>query len=310
MSSKSCPHCGEQFESAGAARDHAWDTHQGCHYCGEQLDSPTDKTELYKHWLMSHPEDLRKVDQKQAESAVDSVTFSDRASNQGLGAAVSGLPRRYFLLAGGATATAGVVGAGALLTSQSGGVLGNDANPVDEYEYARIGPDDATATITYFGSYKCPHCARFNATQFKELLAEYVEPGDLAITYRNLSYLRGDPFLGSDAPNPGHAGLAVYNNEPDVYLDYHDYLFENQSSVQRWSADELADAAREVGVSDPEMVRTAVEERHYVNALEETDAAAQNAGVTGTPQLLIDGTVATPGQDSYRPLIDSLISDS
>jgi len=308
MSSKTCPTCEQRFDSAGAVRDHAWDDHRACHYCGEQL-GDDDKTALYKHWLMAHPDDLRTVDKKQANSAVDSITFSDRLENEGVGAAVSGLPRRYFLLAGGVTGAAAIAGGGAVLASgPGGGLLGRSANPVDDYEYARIGSEDATATITYFGSYNCPHCASFNAGLFGELVTEYVDPGDLAITYRNLSYFNGQTFLGSDAPNPGHAGLAVYNNEPDVYLDYHDRIFERQSSVNRWTADRLADLADEVGVSDPDIVRTAVQERRYIEALEATDQAAQDAGVEGTPALLIDGTVITPSRGNVRPLLDDLIA--
>lgn len=306
MSSKTCPVCGDRFDSAGSVRDHAWDSHRACHYCDTQLEDADSKTDLYKHWLLAHPEELRTVDAKQADSAVGSISFSDRLESQGVGAAVSGLPRRYFLVAGGATGVAAIAGGGAVLASRSGGLLSNEANPVEEYEYARIGPDDPAATITYFGSYKCGHCADFNAGMFQDLYAEYVEPGDLAIRYRNLSYFGGDPFLGGDAPNPGHAGLAVYNNEPEAYLDYHDYIFENHGT--RWNVDRLVDGAREVGVSDPSVVRTAVEQRQYVNALEATDEEAQQIGVDATPSLVIEGTVITPAPGEVRPLIEDAIA--
>jgi protein-disulfide isomerase len=307
MSSESCPTCGERFDSAGAVRDHSWDEHRACHYCGEQLGGD-DKTALYKHWLMTHPEDLRKVDEKQASSAVDSITVSDRLEADGVGGAISAVPRRYVLLAGGLTGAAAIAGGGAMLASGDGGLLGRSANPVDDYEYARIGADDATATITYFGSYKCPHCASFNAGMFSELLTEYVEPGELAIVYRNLSYFGGGTFLGSDAPAPGHAGLAVYNNEPDVYLDYHDLIFERQDSGGQWTADRLAELADEVGMSDPGIVRTAVTERQYIDALEATDRAARDSGVDATPTLLIDGTAVQPSPGNVRPAIDDLIA--
>ncbi len=308
MSSKSCPTCGERFDSAGAVRDHAWDEHRVCHYCGEQL-GDDDKTALYKHWLMTHPDDLRTVDEKQAGSAVDAISVSDRFDADGVGGALSAVPRRYVILAGGVTAAAGIAGGGAVLASGSGGgLLGRSANPVDDYEYGRIGSADAMATITYFGSYKCPHCARFNAGLFGELVTEYVEPGDLAIVYRNLSYFGGGTFLGSDAPAPGHAGLAVYNNEPDVYHDYHDLIFERQGSVNQWTADRLADLADEVGMSEPGIVRTAVQERQYIEALEATDQSAQNAGVDATPTLLIDGTTVQPAPGNVRPAIDDLIA--
>jgi protein-disulfide isomerase len=312
MASHTCPVCSAQSSSNGGVRDHAWDSHNACHYCGEQFSDSANKSALYTHWLTAHPDDLENADRKRADSAVDGISFSDRLSNEGASAAVSAVPRRYVLVGGGAAVTAGLVGFGALLNSQSGGVGRGPANTVDDYEYARIGPADAGTTITYFGSYKCPHCKRFGATLFQDIIRDYVEPGDLAITYRNVSYLRGSPFLGQDAPNAGHAGLAVYNNEPDSYLEYHNYIFENQPSEgQHWAtADRLTAFARQAGVSDPSIVRTAVEENRYRNALEETAEDAQDAGLRGTPELLVDGTMVNPLRDpaQTRRLIEDAIN--
>jgi protein-disulfide isomerase len=314
MSSHTCPRCSDQFDSNGGVRDHAWDTHHACHYCGEQLGDDADKSDLFTHWLLAHPDDLAKVDRKQADSVVDDISFSDRLSDGGVGAAVSGLPRRYFLVAGGAAVTAGLAGFGAVLNSQSGGTSDEPANTVDDYEYARIGSADAAATITYFGSYKCPICAQFGAGLFQDLRRDYVDPGDLAILYRNVSYFNGRPFLGSDAPNAGHAGLAVYNNEPESYLDFHEYIFENQPpESQRWAtADQLATFASEAGVSNTDVVRTAVEENRYRNALQATASAASDAGLRGTPSLLVDGTLFNPLGDpaQTRQLIEDAIANA
>ncbi|WP_218011990.1 thioredoxin domain-containing protein [Natrinema sp. CBA1119] len=266
---------------------------------------------LFKHWLTAHPDDLRRVDRKQADSAVDSITFSDRLSSQGVGAAVAGLPRRYFLLAGATSIAGGIASASAYLNSQSNGEVDNKVNSVDEYKYATIGAEDAGTTITYYGSYKCPFCAQFSTGMLKELIRDYVEPSDLAIVYRNLSYFNGQAFLGADAPNAGHAGLAVYNNEPESYLDYHDYVFENQPpESQQWAtANRLTEFAREAGMSDSSIVQTAVQENRYRGALRETESAAMEAGIRGTPALIIDGEIATPGQDPVRELIENAISN-
>lgn len=311
MSSESCPICSEKFDAAGAVRDHAWERHQGCHYCGEELPDDAAKEELYKHWLTAHPDDLRRVDQKQAESEVDAITFSDRLDNAGVGAAVTGLPRRYFLVAGGAATAGGIAGVGAYLNSREGGLFG-DANTVDDYNYASFGSADADTRITYYGSYKCPFCATFSTGQLQDLIRDYVEPGDLEIVYRNLSYFNGRPFLGPDAPNAGNAGLAVYNNEPESYRAFHDYVFQNQPpESQRWAtADRLTTFAEDAGVADPSVIGPAIEESRYRDALEATDSAARSAGVTGTPALLIDGTVASPGQGQVRQLIENAIANS
>ncbi len=123
------------------------------------------------------PTDLSRVDYKRADTAVDSPTFSERFSEGGFGAAVGGLTRRQLLLAGGGTATAGlVIGATALSnntgTEPDGGTnAGGDAGAVTtapisetpgEFRYATMGSADVDATVTYFGSWKCPYCAQFS----------------------------------------------------------------------------------------------------------------------------------------------------
>lgn len=87
MTSNTCPVCEEEFSAAGSVRDHTWDVHGACHYCGEECE---DDQALYTHWLTVHPDELSRVDRKRAESAVDSLTFTDRLSNQGVTAAVGG----------------------------------------------------------------------------------------------------------------------------------------------------------------------------------------------------------------------------
>lgn len=311
MNPRTCPICNSEFDTAGAARTHALDSHGACHYCGDQVSDDSEE-QLYRHWLAAHPDDLSTVDYKRADAAVDSMTFSERLSSGGVGSAVAHLPRRYVLIAGGTAAAGGIAIGGALLTSD-----GNDGAPSgdlvsDEYEYATMGRDQAETTITYFGNYKCPFCARFTTGFLKDLRRDYVATGDLAIQYRNLSYIDGTPFLGPDAVTAGHAGLAVYHNEPAVYWDYHDYVYENQGpESQEWATTEtLTDYASNAGVSDPSVIETAIDESRYEEALQASDAAAQDAGIRGTPALVIDGTVLNPlaDQTQTRTAIEDAIS--
>lgn len=299
MTSRTCPICDQMFDTAGAARTHALDSHSACHYCGDQLAEPTEER-LYKHWLAAHPDDLTNVDYKRANAAVDSVTFSERLSDGGLASAVGGLPRRYLLVAGGTAAASGIVIGGALLTGDdSDGSPGGTPAAGDDFEYPTMGEDHVATTITYFGNYKCPFCAQFGTGFMLDLRRDYVATGDLAIRYRNLSYIDGEPFLGPDAVTAGRAALAVYENEPEVYWDYHDYIYENQGpESEQWATEEtLVAFASDVGVSDTSVIRTAIAESRYEDVLRASDTAAQDAGVPGTPALVIDGAVLNPLSD-------------
>lgn len=319
MASNTCPVCEEEFSAAGSVRDHTWDVHGACHYCGEHCE---DDQALYTHWLSAHPDDLSRVDRKRAESVVDSLTFTDRLSNQGVTAAVGGL-RRRTLLAGSAAVVggAGLVGAilaqpgdtGSPRSTSDAAAIGTAPLPPspDEHRYAVTGTGDADVTVTYFGSWKCPYCAQFSTGFLPTLVTDYVESGKIAIKFRNLTYIDGDPFLGPDAPAAARAGLAVWNHDPESYWSYHEYVLRNQPpESKRWAtADRLTSFAQKAGVADPSVIRTAIQEQQYEDALRATSDAVTNAGVSGTPTLLVDGTTVSPfKKDRTRRLIEDAIA--
>jgi protein-disulfide isomerase len=308
-----CPVCGEQTASESALREHAWADHSACHYCGAQRD---DQHHLHRHWLLAHADDLRAADRKRAEADVETLSFRDRVDEQGVSTALTTSPvgRRALLLGGGGL----VLGGGTLAAIEFLG--GEDPtaaaeSPVppspEEYTYARAATADigSEQTITYYGNWKCGYCADFSTGFLGDLVEEYVTPGDIAIRFRHIARLNGDPFLGPDAVAAGHAGLAVWERVPEKYWAYHDHVLQNQPSERReWAtADRLASFAEAVGIDQTDAIRSAVRENRYADALSQTSTDASDLGVTGTPTLDIDGTTVNPLEDRERTR--SLIED-
>lgn len=284
---------------------------------------------MYKHWLVGHPDDLSRVDYKRADATIDSLTFTERLSEDGVSAAVGGLTRRQLLPAGGGTATAALVVGGTVLTDNTGAESDGSTNSTGEtgavatasipdspkgFRYAVMGSADAEVTVTYFGSWKCPYCAQFSTGMLLQLVTDYVEPGTIALEFRDLAYIGGEPFLGPDAPAAGQAGLAVWNAEPASYWAFHEYVFQNQPPErEQWAtAERLVQFARSAGVSETDAVRTAIQETQYTDALRATAKAAENNGVTSTPTLLIDGTTINPlgNEDRTRQLIEDAVGST
>ena len=325
MAPTTCPVCDEQFNASGSTRDHAWAAHQACHYCGEQVDN---KETLYTHWLAVHSEELSRSDHKRAESAVGPLTFTDRLAQQGAAAAVGGLRRRTFLLGGGTAAIGGAAIVGVVFdrmgdkngnetrtgttTSKTGSVSAAPIpSSVNNHDYAVAATGDADVTVTYFGSWKCPYCGQFSAEFLPTLISDYVESGEITLEFRNLTYIDGDPFLGPDAPAAGQAGLAIWNEYPESYWAYHEYLFRNQPPEnKRWAtADNLVSFAQKAGVPDPSVIRTAIQDGKYEDQLRATSQAAAAAGIDGTPTLLVEGTPVSPFEkERTRRLIEDEIS--
>lgn len=224
--------------------------------------------------------------------------------------------RRSFLAAGGTATLAGLAGCLGLGGGGDGGDGGSPdppdgpvANaPLPEdpaaHTYARMDAG-AETTITYVGNWKCPFCAEFatgsdRVLSLQTIVEEYVAPGDLALEYRALSYTGdGEPFLGSDAPRAGRAGLAVWNVDPGSYWTYHEYVMANQPpESQQWATrSRLVEFARGAGVGDPRAVGQAIGGGEHESAVRANTEFAGGAGVSGTPGIVV-------GDASYSPFND------
>jgi len=225
------------------------------------------------------------------------------------------MTRRSALVAGTAL-LAGCLGDSEETTAEppDGAVAGA---PIPEdpgaYEYETMGNGDAPVTATYVSNWKCPHCADFSSGFLGTIVEEYVEPGDLAIQHRALAYTDRGPWMGQDAPRAAEAGLAVWNADPDNYWAYHEHVMANQGDPnETWATtDRLVGFAEDIGVSDAEAVRTAIEDGTYDDAVRATATAVSQAGVTSTPTLVIDGKVVSALEESaVRSTLDDAISNA
>lgn len=188
-------------------------------------------------------------------------------------------------------------------------------------------PDDASdrtyasmgtggPTVTYFGSWKCPFCAEFavgsdRVLPLSKIVTDYVEPGDLQLTYRCLGYTSGgDPFLGPDAPRAARAGLSVWSRDPEAYWGYHEYVMANQPpESEEWATvDRLVEFAKSANVSDTASVREDVESGRFEKPVRATTEAFSDAGASGTPSLVVDGEVYSPFEpEKTRDALDALV---
>jgi protein-disulfide isomerase len=246
--------------------------------------------------------------------------------------------RRALLAATGATVIAGLAGCTGLGSGgddtatdgrdPNGGEAGSDGGdtPSGPAATAPI-PDDpgaqtyartdagATATVTLVTNWKCPFCAEFatgsdRVLSLGELVADYVAPGDVALACRALCYgADGEPFLGRDAPRAGRAGLAVWNVDPASYWRYHEHVLANQPPEdEAWATRErLVEFARGAGVSDPDAVGAAIGDGSYGSEVRATTAFAADAGVEGTPTLVVgDGTYSPFEPEALRDALDGV----
>ena len=177
---------------------------------------------------------------------------------------------------------------------QSGGFLGNE---------------DAKVTLIEYADVQCPACQRYAEDILPTVVAEYVRPGKV------LAEFRGFPFLGPDSIKGQRFLLAA--GEQDKLWQLADAMYRNQGDENSgWLTDELLrEMASEIPGLDVDELFARAESDELGQAAEQSAEDAQNAGITGTPTLIVkigDDEpyvigVSTP--DQMREALDDALSD-
>ncbi|UPV76862.1 thioredoxin domain-containing protein (plasmid) [Halorussus limi] len=167
------------------------------------------------------------------------------------------------------------------------------------YDYARLGRESADATATLFGNWKCPYTGEFVRQMLGDVIEEFVAPGDVALEFRALSYLGGEPFLGPDAPRAARAGLEVWRTAPERYWRYFASVFENQPPERyEWAtADRLVRFAETANVRDTDAVAEALLTGAHREKVKATTGEARRRGVATVPRVATAEKVTAPTVD-------------
>jgi protein-disulfide isomerase len=154
------------------------------------------------------------------------------------------------------------------------------ARIVDEWrQYAadghRVGPQDASVTITEFSDFECPYC-RTTARDLRIIRDRY--PNQVAVVFRHMP-LRSHQFA---VPAARASECAASQGGFDAM---HDALFQSQDSlgVVPWSRFAATAGLKDVGAFDHCMA-----ESGPIAAVARDTSAGRRLGVTGTPTLLIN----------------------
>ena len=173
----------------------------------------------------------------------------------------------------------------------------------------QLGDPAAPITLVVFADHNCPACHYFDPR-----IAEVArEAADVRLVYK--FYPRDATcnrlFPASYRTTSCAAAAAAYLAHLEgKFWEYNDTLFAN---FQRYGPNRLVDYARKVGLSDPELARTALDNRKVRNKINGDISEADRAGVQGTPTLYINGRRfrrdrLTPNRDEFT-VIRSLIAD-
>lgn len=169
-----------------------------------------------------------------------------------------------------------------------------------------IGPSDAPHEVIIYEDFLCPFCGEFERASSEDLEALAAD-GKVKVEYRPFNLLSN---IGDYSErSAGAFSIVLDASGADVAKRFHDLLFENQPSESGPfpSHDELVDLAVEAGAEEDD-VRSAIEGGEGADWVTRATEAAFDAGVTGTPTVLLDGEVFQDGRTAEQ-LAENLISE-
>jgi protein-disulfide isomerase len=145
-----------------------------------------------------------------------------------------------------------------------------------------FGTPGAPVVIVVFSDFQCPYCAQEAKTLRNEVAKTY--PEQVRVFFH-------------DYPLPTHnwakpaamAGRCIFEQEPLVFWDFHDWIFENQSSITPANLnDKVMEFAAGKGV-DALKLTGCVERGETEAAIGKSIQKGQSVGVASTPTIFING---------------------
>ncbi|WP_405374114.1 MULTISPECIES: DsbA family protein [unclassified Microbacterium] len=164
----------------------------------------------------------------------------------------------------------------------------------------RLGAADAPVTLSLYEDFSCPHCKEYESA-VGPVLDELVAAGDVAVEYHPIQ------FVTNYGIRAGSAATCVAEGDPERWPDVHASLFAiHDSATDGWGNDQLRDHLAGLGVSDPGVLECVADGR-YEKWIDANTDVARDAGVEGTPTLMINGEIVdTLGPEELRSTVDRL----
>ncbi|MDZ7843618.1 MAG: thioredoxin domain-containing protein [Anaerolineales bacterium] len=212
-----------------------------------------------------------------------------------------------------------LVALGAALVLSAVFLLLSNANQVDlaEGEIIRVpvqqppladgssmGDPDAPVTIINYSDFGCPHCANFALSTGKQLAEEFVAAGEVHFEFRSVGALLGVPATVQAAE------AAYCAADQNAFFPYHDLIFANQAKlfvVRDADISPTLVTFAEILELDADAFSRCLDSGKYSKRVSLDEAAARQAGVTGTPTFIVNGQVLSGNQpiENFRQVIEA-----
>jgi protein-disulfide isomerase len=155
-----------------------------------------------------------------------------------------------------------------------------------------IGDASAPKTVQVYEDFQCPICKEFEASTRDKLRAA-VDAGRIKIDYRMVSFLNDASTTNYSSRALNAAAVVLDTSGQDVFLKFHDLLFDNQPAEGSagLSDDQLVQYAVQAGATAAD-VRPGIQDDEFGTWVTNTQDQMSKNHVTGTPTVFVVGKQA------------------
>ncbi len=148
----------------------------------------------------------------------------------------------------------------------------------------RLGNASAPVEVVEFSDFQCPFCERFQQQVYPRLKSEYIDTGLVSFVYQDYA------FLGTESVRAAIAAKCA--KEQGKFWEYHDYLFAKQSGENEgaFTDQKLRSFAAALKLNQSSF-NTCLQQSKYETSVKAETAAGQALGISGTPTVLVNGTM-------------------
>jgi len=180
-----------------------------------------------------------------------------------------------------------------------------------EQQGVALGSPEAPVTLVEYADLQCPYCAQWARETLPVLVDEYVETGKLRIVFHGLA------FIGPDSDKALRTAIAA--GQHNHLWDLVHGLYASQGAENSgWVTDGLVgEIVSRVPGLDSDMLLSARWDSSVEPELRRAAAAAERAGVHGTPAFQVGRTgarlelveVSSLGPGGIRPAIEAVLAE-
>ncbi len=185
-------------------------------------------------------------------------------------------------------------------------IIASQSAPIDKsFPPREAGNPNARVVVEEFSDFQCPYCGLFATTVEVRLREEYIKPGRILFIFRSFPVV--DSFVSGGNESHLAALAALCAGDQNMFWEYHDYLFQNQSGENQgnFNSARLQAFAAQLHLDSLKFNQCLSNQTHLdvLNA----DVQRGNAlRLNGTPTFFVNGSLVSGGDTDFQYLFTAI----